>query len=254
MTLVETKVVLQDGMTVKGKSLREHFEHFNHEKCIDLLYQLVGKKLKLTAHEILTIHSLVSRNVEEEIAGRYRTGGVQIVGANFNVPNHLKVNELVDELVQFVNDNPLNLDLIVLTTVFHHRFVWIHPFFDGNGRTVRLIMNLLLMRAGFPPAIILKTDRKKYYQALQLANNGDYSMLCLMMIQAIERSLNLYLNAVPQYEADFESISSIVEDPQVPYSQEYDSLLAKQGKINAYKEGRNWVTTKQAVLDYIRRN
>jgi len=122
----------------------------------------------LTAHEILAIHSLVSRNVEEEIAGRYRTGGVQIVGANFNVPNHLKVNELVDELVQFVNDNPLNLDLIVLTTVFHHRFVWIHPFFDGNGRTVRLFMNLLLMRAGFPPAIILKTDRKSIIRPYNL--------------------------------------------------------------------------------------
>ncbi|MFM9709712.1 Fic family protein, partial [Streptomyces galilaeus] len=82
---------------------------------------------------------------------------------------------------------------ILFAAWFHHRFVWIHPFFDGNGRTVRLLMNLLLMRAGYPPAIILKNDRKKYYDALNAANNDKYNKLYLLILQAVERSLNIYL-------------------------------------------------------------
>jgi len=79
-----------------------------------------------------------------------------------------------------------------MATVFHNKLVWIHPFFDGNGRTVRLAMNLILMRCGFPPAIILKNDRKKYYEALNQANGGNYQKLALLMFQALERTLNIY--------------------------------------------------------------
>jgi Fic family protein len=138
-----------------------------------------------------------------------------------------------------------------LSTIFHHKLVWIHPFFDGNGRTVRLAMNLLLMRKGFPPAIILKNDRKKYYEALNQANKGSYQKLTLLMAQALERTLNIYMTVLPDNDNEYISISSLVEEPSVPYGQEYISLLARQGKIDAYKEGRNWLTTKQAVEDYI---
>jgi len=112
-------------------------------------------------------------------------------------------------------------------------------------------MNLLLMRCGFPPAIILKNDRKKYYEALNQANNGNYQKLMLLMCQALERSLNIYLNAMPDNNTDFQIISDIVSEPNSPYGQEYISLLARTGKIDAYKEGRNWYTTKEAIEDYI---
>jgi Fic family protein len=158
---------------------------------------------------------------------------------------------LLDELIDFVNTNPLQLNDIELATIFHHKLVWIHPFFDGNGRTVRLCMNLLLMRCGFPPAIILKNDRKKYYEALNQANNGNYQKLMLLMCQGLERSLNIYLNAMPDNTNDFQKISDIVSEPSSPYGQEYISLLARTGKIDAYKEGRNWYTTKEAIDDYI---
>ena len=138
-----------------------------------------------------------------------------------------------------------------MATIFHHKLVYIHPFFDGNGRTVRLAMNLLLMREGFPPAIILKNDRKKYYDALNLANKGNYQKLTLLMCQALERSLNIYLNAMPNNDNDYQEISNIVNEPNSPYGQEYISLLARQGKIDAYKEGRNWFTSKKAIQDYI---
>ncbi len=140
-----------------------------------------------------------------------------------------------------------------MATIFHHKFVWIHPFFDGNGRTVRLAMNLLLMNAGFPPAIILSNDRKKYYSALNKANKGDYRKLMLVISQALERTLNIYLNALPDSDDDYKVISNLVQEEAVPYGQDYISLLARQGKIDAYKEGRNWLTSKKAIEDYIQK-
>ena len=108
------------------------------------------------------------------------------------------------------------------------------------------------MRRGFPPAIILKNDRKKYYDALNQANNGNYQKLTLLMCQALERTVNIYLTSIPSdNDEDYQSIASIVSEPNTPYSQEYVSLLARQGKIDAYKEGRNWVTTKKAINNYI---
>jgi Fic family protein len=249
LSLNETRLILQEGITIKGKSLREHFEAHNHEKAIDYLYGLVNNNYTLRSIDILSLHSLVLRSIEDDFAGRIRDGGVRIVGANFTPPNAAKVGSLIDELIMFVNENPLGLNEIVLSTIFHHRLVWIHPFFDGNGRTVRLAMNLLLLKTGFPPAIILKNDRKKYYDALNQANKGSYQKLCLMMVQALERSLNIYLNAMPGTD-DYELISNIIEEEQMPYGQEYISLLARRGKIDAYKEGRNWLTTKKAVKNY----
>ena len=252
LNLQETQMVLQEGMTIKGKSLREHFEVFNHEKAINYLYTLVEESYQLRSIDILSLHGLVLRSIEDDFAGRIRNGGVRIVGANFIPPNANKVSDLLDELINFVNNNPLSLNDMVLTTIFHHKLVWIHPFFDGNGRTVRLAMNLLLMRKGFPPAIILKTDRKKYYESLNQANKGNYHKLCLLMLQAVERSLNMYINALPgNHYGDYESIACIVAEPDIPYGQEYVSLLARQGKIDAHKEGKDWLTTKKAVKEYI---
>ncbi len=251
LSLRETQMVLQEGITIKGKSLREHFEAKNHETAIHHLYKLIEQDKPFSAHDILSLHGFVLRSIEDEFAGRIRNAGVRISGANFTPPNARKASVLFDELIDFVNKNHLKLNTIELATVFHHKFVWIHPFFDGNGRTVRLAMNLLLMRKGFPPAIILKNDRKKYYEALNQANNGNYSKLMLLMCQAIERSLNIYLTAVPGREEEYESISNIVKDPAVPYTQEYVSLLARRGEIDAHKEGRNWVTTKKAIENYI---
>jgi len=251
LTLRETQMVLQEGVTVKGKSLKEHFEAKNHETAIHKLYKFVHKDYVLKTNDLLELHALVLRSIEDDYAGRLRNAGVRISGANSVPPNAIHVSDYLDSLVDYINTNPQGLNPIELAAVFHHKFVWIHPFFDGNGRTVRLAMNLLIMRHGFPPAIILTNDRVKYYAALNQANSGNYSKLMLLMSQSAERSLNIYLSAVPGLDKAYEAISSIVKEPEIPYSQEYVSLLARQGKIDAHKEGRNWFTTKQAVLDYI---
>ncbi|WP_125723763.1 Fic family protein [Flavobacterium ustbae] len=251
MSLRETQMVIQEGITIKGKSLREHFETHNHDKAIDYLYSIVSDDYKLRSIDILSIHGLVLRSIEDDFAGRIRNGGVRISGANFMPPNANKVSDYLDELIDFINTNPLGLNDIELATIYHHKLVWIHPFFDGNGRTVRLSMNLLLMRCGFPPAIILKNDRKKYYEALNQANKGNYQKLILLMCQALERTLNIYLNSMPGSSYDFQPIINIVSEPESPYGQEYISLLARTGKIDAYKEGRTWYTSKEAIEEYM---
>ncbi|NBA87417.1 Fic family protein [Emticicia sp. CRIBPO] len=253
LSLRETQMILEEGVTIKGKSLREHFEAHNHDKAIDYLYTLIDRNYELRGIDILNLHGLVLRSIEDDFAGRIRNGGVRINGANFVPPNAQKVSGLLDELIDYVNRNPDHLNDIELATIFHHKFVWIHPFFDGNGRTVRLAMNLLLMRKGFPPAIILKTDRKKYYEALNQANNGKYYKLALLMTQALERTLNIYIGAMPGSSYDYTDISNIVMEPDVPYGQEYVSLLARSGKIDAHKEGKKWLTTKEAVISYARK-
>ena len=249
LTLQETKMVIEEGFTIKGKSLREHFEAVNHQEAIELVESLISDSYILKETDILNIHELVLQKIEKDFAGRFRTSGVRISGANFVPPNALKIDEYITELTDWTNTSDMNI--VLKSAIFHHRFVWIHPFFDGNGRTARLLFNLLLMKEGFPPAIILKNDRKKYYDALNSANNGNYSKLVLLILQALERSLDIYLGSLNNTYDDYQSITNIVSEPNVPYGQEYVSLLARQGKIEAFKEGRNWLTTKEAVLDYI---
>ena len=251
LTLQETKMVIEEGFTIKGKSLREHFEAVNHHDAIDFVESLVSSKYKLNAKDILTVHGLVLQKIEKEFAGRYRNAGVRISGANFVPPNSIKVDSYMAELIDWLNDETTSVNSIVKAAIFHHRFVWIHPFFDGNGRTVRLVYNLYLMKLGFPPAIILKNDRKKYYDALNKANNADYSKLVLLVLQALERSMDIYLSNLNNTYDDYQPISIIVNEPGVPYGQEYISLLARQGKIDAFKEGKNWYTSKDALNSYI---
>lgn len=252
ITLQETRVILSDGITIGGKTLREHFETLNHHEAITALEGMVQKKYTMKASDVMHIHGLVLQRIEKEFAGRYRNAGVRITGANFTPPNALKVDNLMEELLGWVNEKN-DVSLIVKAMMFHHRMVWIHPFFDGNGRTVRLMFNLLLMNAGYPPAIILQQDRKKYYDALNKANQGNCEKLMLMVLQALERSLDIYLSHLENNHDDYRLISSIVGEMEVPYGQEYLSLLVRRGKIAGYKEGRNWLTTTEAVREYVNR-
>lgn len=250
LSLRETRMILEEGVTIKGKSLREHFEAVNHSEAIELVEELVGADQAILEKNVLSVHALVLQKIDREFAGVYRNGGVRIVGANFTPPNALRVYDLMQELLSWVNENPQDLHPLILATLFHHRFVWIHPFFDGNGRTIRLISNLLIMNHGFPPAIILSSDRKKYYRALNMANNGDYSKLMLIVLQATERSLDIYLSNAKNYADQYKPISQIVEEEESPYGAEYVSLLARKGQIEAYKEGKVWYTTFDAIKVY----
>ncbi|MBK6821882.1 MAG: Fic family protein [Saprospiraceae bacterium] len=251
LNLRETRTVIEEGMTVAGKSLREHFEVVNHQEAIEYLEELVSGDYLLKERDILDIHELVMSKIEKEFAGRYRNSGVRIPGANFTPPNAQKVPDLMSDLISWVSRDDQSMHPLVRVSIFHHRFVWIYPFFDGNGRTVRLIMNLLLMKWEFPPVIILKVDRNKYYQALNRANQGHYDLLIRLIARAADRSLGIYLSNLEDYADEYVPIADLVEDAVLPYGQEYISLLARKGKIDSYKEGRIWYTRPAAIKEYI---
>jgi Fic family protein len=253
LSLNETKVVLEAGMTIKGKSLKEHLEVINHRDAIAHIETLARPSYSLRERDILEVHELVLDKIEREIAGRFRTSGVRIAGANFVPPNAQKVPDFISDLIEWVNSAGMYLHPVVRSAIFHHRFVWVHPFFDGNGRTIRLMSNLLLMKDGYPPAIILKADRKKYYDALNAANLGQMERIVHLVAHAQERSLSIYLNALNDNSDDFAPISRIVSEPVAGYGQEYVSLLARSGKIQAYKEGRVWYTSRAAIETYARK-
>lgn len=251
LTLSETRLVLEDGLTVKGKLLKEHFEVHNHHEALAYVEGLVEKNAVLNANQLHEIHSMLLQKIEKEFSGRYRNMGVRITGANFTPPNALKVPDLIDNLLQEVESIRSSVHPVVCAAYFHHRFVWIHPYFDGNGRTARLATALLLMKSGYPPAFILVQDRKRYYAALNAANSGNYEPFIRMMLLATERSLDLYLAVLEDRTDDFLPLQQLVEEPEVPYGADYLGLMARRGKLAAYKDGKTWYSSKSAVKAYI---
>lgn len=174
LTLRETQVVLE-GITVGGKSIKEHLEAINHEKAILYLNDLVKEKNPITEWNIKSIHQLVLKDIDDENAGRYRRENVTIKGATHIPPDHLKVPELMEKLVlNYKNWNDFHP--IIQAALLHGELVKIHPFVDGNGRTSRLLMNLDLMNHGYNPVIIKKEDRLEYYEVLDKAHTtGNYT-------------------------------------------------------------------------------
>lgn len=194
LTLKETQVVLE-GITVGGKTIKEHLEAINHEKAIVYLEELVKDNHPITEWNIKNIHQLILKEIDDENAGRYRKENVTIKGAVHIPPDFLKVPELMEKLIlDYSKWNKYHP--IVQAALLHGELVKIHPFVDGNGRTSRLIMNLSLMNNGYNPVIIKKENRLEYYEFLDKAHiNGDYTDFVKLIIklekEAIERYLKL---------------------------------------------------------------
>ena len=254
ITLQETRLILETGLTVGGKSLREHFEVTNHKEAIQYVEDLVQNTEPITAFHVRQIHKLILTNIDDENAGSYRKTQVRIAGAPFTPPESWQINGLMAEWSDWVASAERSIHPVVLAAQAHLRLVAIHPFIDGNGRTARLVMNLLLMCSGYPPTVILRVNRKQYYSVLAKADSGNNDALENFVGRAVEKSLELYIEACKPVEK-----SPKLEDKWIPlrdacvgtpYSQEYLSLLARLGRIDARKRGRNWYTTRRAIRDY----
>lgn len=253
LTQKETFLVIREGLTIKGKSLKDHLEAKDHYEALEFLYDLVEKDKQHTFSEALIrqLQGLVVKETDSQIAGQYRKINVVITGSTHHPPQPYEIPLQMKKLIEWVRKNQRKLHSVELAAILHHKLVYIHPFEDGNGRTARLVMNLKLMQAGFPLVIILKNDRKKYYDTLAKADKGNYPPFVHFIAQAVERSLNIYLKTLIPTKVNsgkFVPLSIIAK--QTPYSQKYLNLLANQGRIEAHKEGRNWVTTLDAITDY----
>jgi Fic family protein len=246
LTLQETKLVVEEGITIGGKSLREHLEATGNAKAFEKIEELVQKRKSIILTEVLEIHEIVTRGMIED-SGRYRTQNVRIAGAKKSPPDFSKVPKLMKEMLG--NVSRMKAHSVVVAAYLHHRFVEIHPFSDGNGRVVRLMMNLLLMRAGYPPVVLKKEDRKKYYDCLKKADSGDLEPFVKIIGRAVDESLTLYVSI---FGGKNELIPLSELAKVAPYSQEYLSLRARQGVLSAVKIGRVWHSTKKELEEYMK--
>ena len=247
LTLRETRLVIEEGITVGGKSIQEYLGARNHPDAIEYIEKVVYEKKPLYEADILELHRLILRNIEEH-AGKYRTTGVRIGGALFMPPKSSEVPKLMLNLLMWLDKNIEEYTPIEQAALFHHKFIQIHPFSDGNGRIARLLMNVILMKSGYPFIVnVTKKDRVKYLDSLREADMGNKSHFVNFIARSSERALDLYLNALE--EPDF---LTLVEASKItPYSADYLGLLVRKGRIGAFKEGNKWYITKDELLKYV---
>lgn len=210
MTPVQTRVLLETRVAIAGKSLLEHNEILGMDAALRFLDQILVPRLSdISIGDILDLHQRVFGYVEPVEAGRFRTTQVY-VGSFQPTPPELISSEM-DEFIVWLNDeNTQSLHPVELAALAHYKFVIIHPFVDGNGRTSRLLMNMLLMQHGFPPVIIRVQDRLEYYETLQLANEGDVRPFIRFIAKCTDRTLTEYLQQVSG-----DSRTELVSEPRL---------------------------------------
>ena len=192
LTLIQTKAIIEDGLSVGGKTLREIYEVANHDKAFAYVKKCVAESKPLDEAAVKDIHALLMENIL--VGGVYRNVEVRISGAGHKPP---APSEMYRQIKNFYADLPYTtgLNAIELSAWTHAEFVRIHPFVDGNGRTSRMIMNYQLMAQGFLPVSIAKENRLEYFDALEAyAVNGDLQPFADMIAELEEQRLGEYLS------------------------------------------------------------
>ena len=190
-TLQETALALE-GVTIDKKPLKDHLEAVGHRDAFLYVVSLVSDKVAISERIIREIHSLVLINKPED-KGVYRRIPVKIMGAHHEPPQPYLVPVQMERLVADLTRG--NRHIIETATLFHLNFEGIHPFIDGNGRTGRLILNLMLMQAGYPPIDIKFADRRKYYSCFDsYYRDNDASPMVNMVGEYVKERLSQYLS------------------------------------------------------------
>jgi Fic family protein len=166
LTETETKVVIEDGITIGGKPLKDHYEAIGHSEAYDLIYRLAGKK-EIREKHIKDLHKVFFFRIDPKNAGKYRKERVIITGSEFLPPSPNKVPALMESLDQEIPALRKKFHPVHFAAFLHRELVTIHPFTDGNGRTARLLMNLALLQDGYPIAVIPPVLRTEYLDALR---------------------------------------------------------------------------------------
>lgn len=195
LTITETKVILEEGLTIGGgKSLREHLEVINNQEAINYIEDVVNKNIDISERVIKDLHAIILKSIDNKNAGVYRKNNVLTSGSRHRPVEYMLVEEKMHELVEWYDKMKNQLHPVELAALFHFKYVYIHPFIDGNGRTARLLMNLILLRNGYPIAIIKNEDRSEYMKALELASvEGINTTFIEIIIRAVDNSLDTYL-------------------------------------------------------------
>jgi len=172
LTETETKIVIEDGMTIGGKPVKDHMEALGHSEAYDLLFRL-AKGQSITEANIKELHRLFYYRIDSKEAGKYRRQKVIITGTDFIPPAPDKISELMKSFIAGIPERKAQQHPVEFAAITHKEIVTIHPFIDGNGRAGRLLMNLALLQAGYPLAIILPILRRDYLDTLNRTHKGD---------------------------------------------------------------------------------
>ena len=172
LTETETKIVIEDGITIGGKPVRDHLEALGHSEAYDLLFRL-AKHQDITEANIKELHRLFYYRIDAKQAGKYRKSRVIITGTDFIPPAPERIRVLMESFVAGLPETRVKRHPVEFAAIIHGEMVTIHPFIDGNGRAARLLMNLALLQAGYPVAIIPPILRRDYLDTLNKTHKGD---------------------------------------------------------------------------------
>ncbi len=195
LTETETKVILKDGLTIGGKTMREHQEVVGHSKAFDAMHTLATGST-ITEADILNLHKLFYQNIDTTNAGSYRNVTILATGTDHLFPAPAQVPELMRAFIAKISEQQKKLHPVTFAAWIHEQFVTIHPFVDGNGRTARLLMNLALLQNSYAITIIPPVMRAPYLAALRQANKGEvipfYDFISEMVYESHKEYLRLF--------------------------------------------------------------
>lgn len=215
LTESETKVVIEDGLTIEGKPLRDHYEAVGHAKAYDYIYNITEKE-GLTEDDILSLHRLFYQQIDAEKAGNYRNVKVYISGSRYAVAAVSRIPAEMQKLVKWYNENEKKLHPVELAATLHRRFVFIHPFVDGNGRVARLLMNLALLRNGYTIAIIPAILRHEYIYSLETAHTRPEVFIDFIADRVIATQLDLLRLMRDENDTANDTANDTVKSADVP--------------------------------------
>ncbi|MCY3934860.1 MAG: Fic family protein [Chloroflexi bacterium] len=218
----ETQLVVEMGMTITGKSLRDQAEAKNLSAALDYMHDLAGEREKpITIHDIRQIHALILKGIEDEHAGKFRDTEVRISGSEYVPPEAFRVPGEMSALGEYLQQissltSPSSGLPILCATAAHAWLAQIHPFIDGNGRTARILMNLILIRYGYPICIVSKEERKRYYDALKESQASNLTPLIELVYENVEESLEAWEEAAEEERENKAWLASIRERIEGP--------------------------------------
>lgn len=221
LTIGETRMVVERGLTLAGKALRDQAEAKSLSHALDFMEELATATEKpITERDVRQIHELILKGIEDVHAGRYRDTEVVISGSEYKPPSAQQVRLDMADLgayISAVTSTPAQESPMLVAAAIHAWLAQIHPFIDGNGRTARILMNLILIRCGYPICIITRDDRLRYYDALEESQaGGDLSPLIDLMRENVEESLEEWEKAAEEQRQEQEWLASLTEKFQQP--------------------------------------
>ena len=244
MSIGETRTVVEQGLTIAGKSLKDQAEAKNLSHALDRMEDLAKHtEIPITLKDIREIHKLILTDIQDEYAGNYREGEVKISGSDYEPPKFYEIRPKMAELgkyVQSVTSVEAEIrDLPILTAAAVHAWLArIHPFIDGNGRTSRILMNLILIRRGYPICIITQEERLRYYDALEESQASNLTPLIELIYEGVVESQEVWEQAADEQKRDMERRVQIA------------ARLEQPVKIRAQNEYQVWFNAMELLKSY----